>query len=122
MGEFAQRRRQALGAEGGWGGDAQGASGHVAVGLFGQLFGVGHQPQHLQTALVILAAELRKALLARGALEQADSQALFQGSQVVADHRGRHAAGVGCRCHAAGLHHFYVHRHCLEQIHYQALI
>jgi hypothetical protein len=53
-------------------------------------------------------------------VEQAHAKALLKGSKVIADHGRGHIALLSSRRHAAGFHHSYVNRHCLEQIHYQA--
>ena len=122
LGKLTQGRHQAFGAEHGGRGDAQAAFGGFAVDLLGQQLGVGHQPQHFQAALIILPAKFGEVLFARGAFEQADAKPLFQRSQMVAHHGGRNPAFLRGGGHAAGLDDFHVHRHCLEQIHYQALV
>jgi len=52
-------------------------------------------------------------------LTEAGNERLLAG---IAALGGGHAARLRRRRHAAGFHHFHVHRHRLEQIHYQALI
>ncbi|MNY18582.1 hypothetical protein D3C86_1519710 [compost metagenome] len=117
--ELTQCRRQAFGTEGQRRGDAQDAARFVQR-LLGQALGVGHQPQHFQAALVIRGAELGQPLAPRRAVEQAHTQPLLQGLEVIADHGRGHFALQSGGGHAAGLHHFHVNAHCLEQIHYQA--
>ncbi|MNV55525.1 hypothetical protein D3C71_1477590 [compost metagenome] len=111
--ELTQCRGQALGPEGQGRGDAQGAARFVQS-LLGQSLGIGHQPQHFQAALVIRGAELGQPLAPRRAVEQAHTQPLLQGLEVIADHGRGHFTLQGGGGHAAGLHHFHVDGHCLE--------
>ncbi|MNF96643.1 hypothetical protein D3C84_794390 [compost metagenome] len=119
QGKFAQGRRQFFRAEGQGRRDAQGAAGFIDR-LLGQAFRVCHQPQHFEAALVIRGAEFGQPLAPGGAVEQAHTQALLEGLEVIADHGGGHFALRSGAGHAAGFHHFDVHGHCLEQVHYQA--
>lgn len=119
LAEFGQRRCEALGAEGQWRGDAQGAGG-LALGLLGQALGIGHQPEHFQAALVVGRAELGQALAPRRTVDQAHAETLLQCTKMIAHHGGGHFAYLGRRRQASGFYHLHVNGHRLEQVHYQA--
>ena len=119
QGVFAEGRGQSFNAEGQRRGDTQQAA-RLVRRLFGKAFGVGHQAEHFQAALIIDAAEFGQALAARGALQQLHAEPLLQRAQMIAHHRRRHFALRSGGRHAPGFDHFDVDAHRLKQIHYQA--
>ena len=116
----AQQRRQGVAqrpsGKAHRGGDAQLA--HRRVAQLGQaLFGLAGQLQHLGTATVEGGSGLGESQLAGGAMQQADSRALLQLADLLADRRGGHAQRLGGGHHGAALDYGGEHRHAFQLFH-----
>ena len=91
-------------------GDAQLAA-QRALLLGGLLLHVVHQRQHLLAAAQAVFARIRERDAARGALQQARTQPLFQLGHITRHHGARHVQLIGRGAKAAAVRHLHKYLH-----------
>jgi len=96
--------------------DAQ-RTGRCQLLVRGLRIGLLDQPQDVPAARVVVLAEGRHVLAARGAAEQLHAQPRFQCTQVLAGHGRRDVHGRRCGTETALVHDQHVDLHAFQQVH-----